>query len=176
MSVAARRLSACVPQEALGRRASPTVYDLATQVCHIDSTFLSPPAVLSPPAEGKGTSVQCGAPSKHVSLRAPTHSSHYVPLELKGVESSFIFPPANAARRLSCEEKQGRLFSHHLSSRRRSFDVTWIPAQNASADRRRSSLRYGQQVLPFIRTEDVAVCGIRLILSRIYTSHSASLT
>ncbi|KAK8401186.1 hypothetical protein O3P69_002744 [Scylla paramamosain] len=137
MSVAARRLSACVPQEALGRRASLTAYDLAPQMCHIDSTFLSPHA------EWNGSSVQCGAPCKHVpcsTLRTPTHT-HYASLELKGVKSPFIFPSLNAARRLSGEEQQGRLFPDHLSGRRRSFDVRWISAQNVSADRRRSSLR-----------------------------------
>ena len=143
MSLAARRLSACVPQEALGRRVSPTAYDLATQICHITST--SP----SQHAEVNGSSVQCKTPCKHVSCSTPH------PLEFEGVESPFIFPPLNAARRLSGEEQQGRLFPEYLSRRRRSFDVTWISAQNVSTDGRRSSLRHGNQVLPFRHLKDV---------------------
>ncbi|XP_045122799.1 uncharacterized protein LOC123511199 isoform X1 [Portunus trituberculatus] len=133
MTMAARRLSACVPQETLGRRASPTAYDLATQICHINSTFPSPHA------EGNGSSVQCGISYKHVPSPTP-----------------FIFPPLNVARRLSGEEQQGRLFPSHLSGRRRSFDVTWISAQKVSTDRRRSSLRHDDQVLPFRHPINVA--------------------
>lgn len=52
MSVAARRLSACLSQEALIRRSSPTAHDLASQISQLDA--ICPSLV----AEGNGSAVK----------------------------------------------------------------------------------------------------------------------
>lgn len=157
MSVAARRLSACVPQELLGRRASPTVQDLASQMCHLDSAFLSPyaegnhssvhreaPALPQVKTQGQDSASSC----RHVPYSASCTATHTqdTPLTSESVGSPFTFLALNAARRLSSgsgKEQQDRLPSDHLAGRRRSFDVTMLSAQALSADKRRSSLRYG---------------------------------
>lgn len=51
MSVMARRLSACLPQEALVRRSSPTALDIASQISQLDA------ACPTPGAEDNGSAV-----------------------------------------------------------------------------------------------------------------------
>ena len=130
MSVMARRLSACLPQEALARRASSTSQDLASHMCHLDSTNISPHD------EGKDSSLYRET-STRPEVKTPKQESR-------------IFLALNAARRLSSssggdqqQQQQQQQCPDHLAGRRRSFDVTWISAQAFPADRRRSSLRYG---------------------------------
>lgn len=58
MSVVARRLSACLPQEALVRRSSPTAHDLASQISQFDATYPIPDAEDNGSVVGQETSIR----------------------------------------------------------------------------------------------------------------------